>query len=172
MILNLIEYFYTAEYTGNMESSDTGGRPPMSDLQCHARMFALAEIYDVEGLRLLSLEKYQCRLEGHASAQEFLESLPDVYTLTPSSVKPLREIVTRYARINLAKYTQDQSAWEVFKEISVGVPEFVRDMLDIYIQSPLIGKCDKCGPYSPMQPLQGRCRQCKRGIHYPFEEYS
>src|SRR5215471_21857362 len=72
-------------------------------------MFALAEKYDIEGLRVLSLEKFSSRLENSSTALEFLESVPDVYTLTAPSVRSLRDEVTLFATIDLQKYLQDQS---------------------------------------------------------------
>ncbi|KAL1969767.1 hypothetical protein VTN77DRAFT_7276 [Rasamsonia byssochlamydoides] len=163
MVRKLIDYFYTADYDQNVESADTECAPPISALQIHVRMFVLADKYDIEGLRVLSSEKYSNRLMSPCSALEFLESVPDVYTLTAPSVRVLRDEVTHFARVNLENYIQDQSVREVYEKIATEVPHFVKDVLDSFITAPFIGTCFNCGPRTSMKVLQARCRKCGKG---------
>jgi speckle-type POZ protein len=76
MVKKLIDYFYTADYNENVDQPNTESHQRVSILQVHARMFALADKYDIEGLRQLSLGKFR----KANSALELLESVPDVYT--------------------------------------------------------------------------------------------
>ncbi|KAL2009614.1 hypothetical protein VTN00DRAFT_5421 [Thermoascus crustaceus] len=118
MVQKFVDYLYTANYDESMQTADQECAPPISTLQVHARMFALADKYDVKALQMLSSEEYSNRLESSSTALEFLESIPDVYTLTAPSVKSLRDKVTRFARINLEKYL-DPSAREVYEKTAI-----------------------------------------------------
>ncbi|KAK6810547.1 hypothetical protein RU639_013718 [Aspergillus parasiticus] len=73
-----LEYFYVGDYTG-LSQDDDSACPEMSALQLHARVFALADKYDVQSLCDLSVEKYSSKLQDHFDVVEFLYSVPDVY---------------------------------------------------------------------------------------------
>jgi hypothetical protein len=146
MVEKMINYLYTADY----DSDENVDQPDISRLQFHARMFALADKYDIEGLCLLSSEKFLSRFRSSPSALELLESIPDVYTLTPSSVRTLRDKATLCARTNFKKYLRDQSVREAYEKIATEYPEFIKDVLDLYIQAPLFAECETCDDFKPM----------------------
>ncbi|PTU19813.1 hypothetical protein P175DRAFT_0524143 [Aspergillus ochraceoroseus IBT 24754] len=170
MVKNLVDYLYTLDYNENLRTLNQECPSPISGLQVHARMFALADKYDIKALQVLSSEKYSNMLESSSIGSEFLGSIPDVYTLTPPSVKALRDKVARFARINLENYLQDPSSREVYKRIAIDVPDFLQDLLDLYIMNPLTGFCYRCNPLSTMQALQTPCHKCGlSGICYDSE---
>jgi hypothetical protein len=160
MVEKLIDYFYTADYDECVVSAgETEYGPVVSGFQVHTRMFALADKYDIEGLRILSVEKYSRRLKEASTSpkyQEFLESVPEVYDLPPPSARPLRNEVTHFARISLAKFLKGQSVREAYEKIAVDTPDFIKDVLDLYME-----ECFTCGSH---QAMDARCRQCGRGI--------
>jgi hypothetical protein len=131
LVEKLVDYFYTMDYdengSGQLEQHISG-------LQVHARMFALADKYDVEGLRELSSEKFQARsITSPKNVLELLESVPDVYTLTPPSQKTLRYKVAFKVKKVLKDHLQNRSVREVYERIATEYSDFVKGVLDVYI---------------------------------------
>ncbi|KAL6153465.1 hypothetical protein ACJBU6_08614 [Exserohilum turcicum] len=74
----LVDFFYSSEYDDCLpEEAD------VSLLQLHARMFALADQYDIPGLSHLAVEKYFSRCTTSWEPLEFLVSLKDVMKPPP-----------------------------------------------------------------------------------------
>jgi hypothetical protein len=156
----LLQYLYTGDYT-SIPNKDCENLD-ISASQLHARVFALADKYDVQGLCDLATAKYRSRLESDFDVVELLESIPDVYS-TPCEVHALRALVTIYARNGLEKALHDSSYTKIYDQITSQVPTFTKDLLDSYIASPILADCQNCGPTRPMQVLQAKCRKCGRG---------
>jgi hypothetical protein len=161
----LLQYFYTGDYI-EMSEEDDSAHSDMSALQLHARVFALADKYDVKDLCVLSAEKYSSRLEKDFNVVDFLESIPDVYHLTAPQVRTLRDFVLHFARKNLETALHHSSHSKVYDDITSEVPTFTKDLLDSYVASPILADCYNCGPTMAMQALQVRCRKCSRGRGY------
>ena len=164
LVRQLVEYFYTGEYDGAVKESNKNQDPPTSELQFHARMFLLADKYSIEGLKVLSSRKYCARLNRISGGEEFLNSIPDVYTLGFLSRKPLVDGVVKFARNHLRRYAVEASTRAIYDQVAAEVPEFVKDVLDVYLKTPLIGsktyaligrsqrlssKCDRSHPPTP-----------------------
>jgi hypothetical protein len=161
----LLQYFYTGDYT-RLSEEDDSAYSHTSALQLHARVFALADKYDVKDLCVLSAEKYSSSLEKDFNVVEFLESIPDVYHLTAPQVQTLRNLVLHFARKNLANALHHSSHSKIYDDITCEVPTFTKDLLDSYIASPILADCQNCGPTMAMQALQIRCQKCSRGRAY------
>ncbi|CEJ55686.1 hypothetical protein PMG11_01929 [Penicillium brasilianum] len=114
-------------------------------------------------LLALCVEKYQRRLQSLSDPIEFIESIPEVYALPLTSTKTLKEVAARFARINISNYLREETVQIAYNSVAQSVPEFVKDLLDLYIQAPLLGNCENCGQHVEMLALQGRCRRCRRG---------
>lgn len=68
------------------------------DLLVHARVYALAEKYGVQGLKTLACNKFE-RLAAHRWAEpDFLEAAEEVYTSTIESDRDLRNVVLQSFR--------------------------------------------------------------------------
>ncbi|KAH7202890.1 uncharacterized protein BKA55DRAFT_587578 [Fusarium redolens] len=113
----------------------------ISALQFHARMFPLADKYAVDILISLSAAKYLDRLRN-SEIVEFLGSIP------------------AYARINLLQGLGNTPARQIYEGIVGTTPEFIKELLDSYMETPMIGKCWDCGSYRALQGVQSRCLQC------------
>lgn len=194
MVRRMVDYFYTGDYTYCSESPQDlcQGKPEHSDeeafpeMRVHARMFALAEMYQVDGLRTLAVTKYGEATVGakSPSIQELLDSIPDIYQLTPSSVRLLRDKVvvtlraelgraTRRQQVSVSNHTEagDQSGggvdtlMAVYDKIAAESPEFLKDLLSSYIRMPSLGRCSHCGSQRPQptEPIQLRCLTCGKG---------
>ncbi|CEJ55684.1 hypothetical protein PMG11_01929 [Penicillium brasilianum] len=159
----LVSFFYTENYSDKVQAPETD--PPFlcSALQLHARVFVLADKYVVNSLLALCVEKYQRRLQSLSDPIEFIESIPEVYALPLTSTKTLKEVAARFARINISNYLREETVQIAYNSVAQSVPEFVKDLLDLYIQAPLLGNCENCGQHVEMLALQGRCRRCRRG---------
>ena len=190
----MVEYFYTGDYENcGSQSRQTPGteKKPAGDhvdkeendvaaLCLHAQMFALAEMYQIDPLQSLAVTKYGKELERGASMQDLLGSIPDVYQLTPSSVRPLRDRAVMAVRTGVRKPTRslyetlrDHSGDEAtantvlknYDVMAVESPEFLKDLLSSYIRNPLLGHCSHCAGAQPqpVEPLQMKCLNCGKG---------
>ncbi|KAI5357140.1 putative BTB/POZ domain-containing protein [Septoria linicola] len=59
----------------------------------HARMYAAAEQYGIDGLKALSLDKFKIQLTRHWDAVELAEAIHVVYSSTAATDKDMREAV-------------------------------------------------------------------------------
>ncbi|KAF4534675.1 Kelch domain-containing protein [Lasiodiplodia theobromae] len=90
----MVDFFYTNDY--QLDPSDAENLDDSfsaSSLQIHARMFALADKYDIGELCTLASSKYSWELMDSNSLVEFFDSIHDVYSLTPPSKRDLRDQV-------------------------------------------------------------------------------
>merc|ERR1712000_406646 len=74
-----------------------------SNLVIHARVYALGEKYGIEGLKLLSLEKFKQEAEFHWDSDDFVRPAEEAYSSTLDQDRGLRDAVadvfTRHPRI-------------------------------------------------------------------------
>ena len=196
LVRRMIEFFYTGDYQDwgdqpsqvpgekqkkNHENRDNDSEENTVTALClHAKMFALADMYQVDRLQSMAVAKYGKELERGASMQDVLDSIPDVYQLTPSTVRALRDRAIIAVRTGVRKPTQrlfetsgDQSRNEVAADTLLGnwdgivaeSPDFLKDLLSSYLRTPLLGRCSNCvGEQSqPVEPLQMKCLTCGKG---------
>jgi hypothetical protein len=160
----MIDYFYNGDY--DVAVTSVIEEQTISALRIHARMFALADKYAVDVLLSLSAAKYSDRLID-SEILEFLGSIPDVYTLTPSLARGLRDQAIKHARINLPQYLGNTSIRQAYEGIASTTPEFIKELLDSYMKTPTIGKCWDCGRYQALQVMQSCCLQCGQETNLP-----
>jgi hypothetical protein len=154
----IVSFLYNANYDDDLPDG-----ADISPLQLHAQMFSLADQYDISNLDTLAAEKYLSKCTLSWAPLEFLTSIPNIYTTTPSSVRRLRDIACMIIRKHLPKMLGNEDVADMYETILTEVPEFTKDLLGSYISNPLYGHCTSCGPSQPMEALQARCKQCKRG---------
>lgn len=157
IVNKMIDYFNNGDY--DVSAVPEIEEQNISALQFHARMFSLADKYAVDILMLLSAAKYLDRLRN-SEIVEFLGSIPAVYELTPSYVRDLRNEAIKYARINLPQGLGSTAVRQIYEGIAGTTPEFIKELLDSYMETPMIGKCWDCGSYQALQGVQSRCLQC------------
>jgi hypothetical protein len=157
-LTKMIEFFYNTDYNENLsEAAD------MSVLQLHAQMFLLADQYDIPALLSIAMRKFQARCIRSWNTLEFLHSMRDLYKLAPPSIVRLRKSACLVIREHLPEMLDDAVTAECYEKIVLEVPEFARDLLQSYIQSPLLGFCDTCRSNQSMESLQTRCQKCNKG---------
>ncbi|CEJ55685.1 hypothetical protein PMG11_01929 [Penicillium brasilianum] len=150
-----------AACTGNFKASMSFWMTQKLLLESWSASFTRKTI--ATNLLALCVEKYQRRLQSLSDPIEFIESIPEVYALPLTSTKTLKEVAARFARINISNYLREETVQIAYNSVAQSVPEFVKDLLDLYIQAPLLGNCENCGQHVEMLALQGRCRRCRRG---------
>jgi hypothetical protein len=154
----MIDFFYSTDYDGDvLEVANT------SVLQLHAQMFLLADQYDIPGLLSIAAKKFRARCIDSWDALELLQSMRDLYKLTPPSMIRLREFACVVIRGHLPEMLDDAVTAECFEKTVLEVPEFAKDLLIGYIDRPLMDYCDTCRSNQSMECLQTRCQNCNKG---------
>jgi hypothetical protein len=189
----MVEYFYTGDYKDCSEStqeqgkekSECSGEEMPTALCIRARMFALADMYQVDRLQSLAVTKYGKALEKRPNIKDLLDSSSDVYQLTPPSVRALRDKAIMGLRVQLGRTRRlrqpaffadpepsgdegggaADTLMAAYDEVATVLPELLKDLLSSYIRSPLLGYCHNCGPeqLQPTEVLQMKCLTCGKG---------
>ncbi|EHA58498.1 hypothetical protein MGG_16547 [Pyricularia oryzae 70-15] len=135
-------------------------------------------------LQNLAAAKYDKAVEETSHIQDVLDSIPDIYGLTPDSVRTLREIAVMAVRIKLGHQSaaacarssegrSEAAAYSVMALLDTGATgtlEFMKDLLSSYIRAPLLGSCFNCNTENlqPAEPLQIKCLKCGKGGATPL----
>jgi len=80
----MIEYFYHFDYLRT-----AAGKPSLIK---HAKVFAMANKYQVDGLRALAIKKFQQAASNEWNSDDFAHVVHVVYASTPDNVQELRAI--------------------------------------------------------------------------------
>jgi hypothetical protein len=73
---------------------------PEPHLITHARVYALAEKYQIAGLKSLAKRKFAAQVALHHSSTEFPSAMLEVYESTVESDRGLRDVITQTFRRN------------------------------------------------------------------------
>ncbi|KAJ6003116.1 hypothetical protein N7451_005663 [Penicillium sp. IBT 35674x] len=163
VVNKMLEYLYQGDYSEDLNESlsddgslsDESLKTPvsaMSALQLHARLFALGDKYIIPELCDAAAAKYRDRIQKQFNAFEFLVSMPDVFFSLLGHNGKLQSSAVQIAVIVLKSALRDDSVRAKYDSIAIQVPEFVKQMLDLYFDgSP---QCHNC------QGLQARFQRC------------
>ncbi|RKL27515.1 hypothetical protein BFJ72_g13102 [Fusarium proliferatum] len=168
MIQLMVDYLYTGDYSIDMnEADDTDETKTASNtgaLSTHAIIYALGDEYDIKGLRDLSARKYSWSLDESLELDEFLNSIPLVYTMTPDSSRGLRDPALEFARNKLRGAGGQSDTREAFDELLIECPDFLKELLYYCVQAPSLGYCPCTGPRDrvPVEAEGYRCKGCGR----------
>ncbi|PIG84610.1 hypothetical protein AARAC_010919 [Aspergillus arachidicola] len=168
VVKRMLDYLYTGDYSdfAGGSSTDAPANEPlssMSSLQLHAQLFTIGDKYCIPELCDAAAEKYSSRLIKDFDPIEYLDSIPDVFCPPLNHNKGLKELVVRFSRVNLRFHLQDASIRAKYDAIAAETPDFVKELLDAYLEAPLLEDCENCGCARPMSALQVRCQKCGRG---------
>ncbi|KAK7178354.1 BTB/POZ domain-containing protein [Paraphaeosphaeria sporulosa] len=154
----MIRFFYKMDYDGDLPEGEI-----QSNLQLHARMFALGDQYDIAGVCASAEAKYWQMCIKAWDPLDFLSSVPVIYESTPTSVLGLRKTACNAVRKYLPTMLDNTDTAECFEETISENPAFATDLLRSYINNPLFGYCRVCRLDCGMDPLQTRCQKCNKG---------
>ncbi|KAK4201227.1 hypothetical protein QBC40DRAFT_339312 [Triangularia verruculosa] len=123
----MVDYFYTSDYKDCSESAQDLSK---EKLECS----------DEEKLTaFLAVTKYGKALEKKPSIEDLLDSILDKRQLhhpTFTNPKPSGDESRGPTDTLIAAY----------EEVATESPEFLKDLLNSYINNPLLGQCRNCGP--------------------------
>jgi hypothetical protein len=72
---------------------DASAQAKDCNLIIHAKVYALAEQYAVEGLKVVALGKFRDEARVHWASEDFLQAAELVYTSTPEHDRGLRDVI-------------------------------------------------------------------------------
>ncbi|EGP89223.1 uncharacterized protein MYCGRDRAFT_39186 [Zymoseptoria tritici IPO323] len=97
----MIHYFYFLDYEVGKRGAGLETPAVAADLVseddhalAHAKIFAVAEKYQVPGLKELAVGKFKAAMEVHEKHPDFAEVVTTVFATTPETVRDLRDIVS------------------------------------------------------------------------------
>lgn len=119
-------YNWDAQSTSSMDADTESAH-----LIIHAKVYAIAEKYAINGLKVLARRKFSSQVKEHLSSEELPLAMQEVYESTVDSDRGLRDIVIQTFRANpdiarradvetIVKETPNL-AWELFR-VGWGLP--------------------------------------------------
>lgn len=122
--LALVEAMINFMYTFRYGSTDPNEHQP---LLFDANVFALADKYDVSGLRQAAVTAFKVKL-GTGSIDEFVEAVPAIYTNTPPSVMELRTAAVNFAKMQLKALAKTDAFIGMMERVGAFGKDLVKSM--------------------------------------------
>ena len=151
----MLNFLYTGDY--DIPTEDT-----VTPLKLHAEMYSLADKYCIDSLMTMAAEKYRKAIQRKPSVDDYILSIPAVYT-PPATRGGLRQIVVESVKTILNKSVEKDGVWPHLGLIMSEAPEFGCDILEKYVIAPITGYCQGCGSNQHAEVLQAKCKRCSRG---------
>ncbi|KAF2193629.1 hypothetical protein K469DRAFT_239450 [Zopfia rhizophila CBS 207.26] len=127
----VFEYLYTGNYSDSLSNKDFEEDPELcKDL----RVYVLADMFFLEDLKALALEKFKRNLEDLWMSDSFPECVREVYKSTYERDHALRSVVVEVA----ATHAHDLGSNGIFKDLVYEGGDFVVDYFEklLYIMEP------------------------------------
>lgn len=156
----MVDYLYTGNYADTIDPDISNTVDNSSILSVHAAMCALADKYGIQGLADLSTSKYGKALQKIPDLKSFILSVPHVYGSKSQTSPGLRDWAVAFAREKIPAHLSDPEIKRDFDRCISENREFMQDMLYSALLHPLIGVCFNCGPVTPADTYQCRCKDC------------
>lgn len=162
----MVSFFYTTDYDDDLlDVNDRQSQSYTSLFQLHARMFALGDRYDIQGLRDVASKKYSSVFASdREDYSKLLESIYYVYEGTPASIKQLRHVACGLMRKAFRQGFKHKDFANLYEKLFVDLPEFTTDLLKLYVQAPLQDYCHTCESEQEIKFLMVMCRKCSNEI--------
>ena len=111
----------------NLETNDVDWpRSPKTGLATHARMYALADKYQISGLKALAQRKFQKAALQHWNSEEFAPALHIVYTSTLEEDRGLRDVViSTISRDRLLEKPEVRAVVKGLPELAFGLLMYI-----------------------------------------------
>ncbi|PGG95184.1 hypothetical protein AJ79_10206 [Helicocarpus griseus UAMH5409] len=134
LVKRMVDFLYASDYNANPKT-DANNEAAISELQLHVRMFIMGDKYDIEGLRSRASDKFLARLHKALPWEELLGCIPETNNMTPSLMKPLKDMILARIKECLKKGLTNAKTLELYERVALEVPEFVKDLLELYIEA-------------------------------------
>ncbi|KAK8900789.1 hypothetical protein QC760_010553 [Botrytis cinerea] len=113
----VLHYIYTGDYSDEpSEILDSEG----DDLELlkHPRVFALADMFRIEQLKILACEKFKKQLQQHWISDTFPDCIREVYTTSNDiDIKTIRNAVVSVVALHKKELVEKRSFQELIREI-------------------------------------------------------
>ncbi|CAG9951836.1 unnamed protein product [Clonostachys rosea f. rosea IK726] len=131
----MVQFFYKRDYQaipsicsdkeGEDESSATGTTiPECSLLVLHSKVFTLAHIYDVAGLRKIVVDKFHKLAQLEWRSKCLVEAAREAYNATPPNIPEMREAIVKVLAEHRKLWDEDY-----IKELLVELSQLTLDIL-------------------------------------------
>ncbi|KAH6692789.1 hypothetical protein BKA61DRAFT_499615, partial [Leptodontidium sp. MPI-SDFR-AT-0119] len=150
-------FFYTSNY---IEPANESGEIRF-EIRTAIIIYILADKYDVPALMELAERRFKFSLSLGLTEEDYLSAVSDVYTL-PVPTNALKAITVEHARRRFRGMLQGPKS-DLVQTALLQIPEFALDIILVFVNTPLRGRCSSCGPDQIAEALQARCVKCGKG---------
>ncbi|KAK2805343.1 hypothetical protein FQN50_006244 [Emmonsiellopsis sp. PD_5] len=127
-LYRMLEYIYKGDYATDTRCLD--GTKDDADLLKHTRVFLLADYFDVKGLKELCAQKFAKQAAWLWTADQFIESIRDVYSIPKSSGQCMRKEIYTVVQAHIEQLHEK----EKFRELLNECAEFAADVVDMVLK--------------------------------------
>ncbi|KAK2772769.1 hypothetical protein FQN52_004834 [Onygenales sp. PD_12] len=127
-LCRMLEYIYKGDYATGSRSLDGSKDDP--DLLKHARVFRLADYFDVKGLKELCARKFAKQAVWLWTSEQFIESIREVYSIPRSSGQCMRKEIYTVVQAHIEQLHEK----EQFRELLNECAEFAADVVDMVLK--------------------------------------
>lgn len=110
----MVHYFYHLDYDAETEGDGSDAIEPT--LVTHAKVYALAEKYLIDGLKGLALRKFKTVATESSDVDHFLQATQEVYTSTIEGDRGLRDVIVAILSKN-SKWLDVSQVQHVIKDL-------------------------------------------------------
>lgn len=153
----MLKFFYTGKY---IEPANESGEIRF-EIRTAIIIYILADKYDVPALMELAESRFKFSLNLPLTEEDYLSAVSDVYTL-PVPTNALKAITVEHARRRFRGMLQGSKS-DLVQTALQQIPDFAVDIILVFVNTPLRGRCSACGPDQIAEALQARCVKCGKG---------
>lgn len=149
-------------YRFDYDASDRGEVPPTV---FNAKVYGIADKYDVTTLKLQAKEKFEQAAKTCWRMDDFPHAITEVYSSTPATDRGLRDVVTRVVCGHIDVFLEKQEFKNVLEETVGFAADITRFIVKEY-KSLKEYRCPNCGLSWKAAPLEGGpyyCQRCGKG---------
>lgn len=95
------------------------------ELAKHPRVYAIADLLGLEGLKKLCVARFESQLEQHWISDTFCNAVREVYATTYSNDRAMRDPIVRISQM----YLEDLHSRPDFVKLSKEIAEFSGDLV-------------------------------------------
>lgn len=149
----LLREVLLACYTCGYDDTVGGDNKNNNKLDFNARMYAMADKYDIAFLKKLSTAMLQAQLDGPMITPRFLKAVRTIYTTTLSSDRGLRDLLVPVLKKHRSALSNDAGFLNLIKS-GLADGDFAADLTVALSQLPdpkpeLVYFCPDCNPHAP-----------------------
>jgi hypothetical protein len=125
------------------DEGDLGDETDIPRMVFHVKVYALADKYDIPGLKALATAKFEKVARAEWNTADFPLSISAIYESTPLNDRGLRDVAVKLAATHSNILLKEN---EVFQNMTAKVAEFGKDLACELIKRPVIKyyECPNC----------------------------